>query len=190
MATTYEPKYMDFEKAALPYANELLRTASRVIGDRTEAEDLVQETYLQAWKSFHRFELGTNCRAWLHKILTHVIQYHRRKKHSDVFVHESDDLLQDMLRYEPPVPQHITDEDMLSACRQVPDCYRQVIILADVEEYSYKEIAGILDIPIGTVMSRLNRGRNILKTELSDFARSMGVPVGHRNVAPERALAA
>jgi RNA polymerase sigma-70 factor (ECF subfamily) len=72
-------KLEDFEAAAMPHFDDLYRTAARVIGDRTEAEDLVQETYLQGWKSFHRFEPGTNCRAWLFKILFHVIHHHRRK---------------------------------------------------------------------------------------------------------------
>src|SRR6185369_11718128 len=114
----------EFESAALPHVNDLYRTAARVIGNRTEAEDLVQEAYLQAWKSFHRFEPGTNCRAWLFKILFHVIQHHRRKWYNSKLVQEDDEmLLQDTLAYEPPVPQDLSDEDVLASLERIPVQY-------------------------------------------------------------------
>jgi RNA polymerase sigma-70 factor (ECF subfamily) len=166
----------DFESVALPHLNDLYRTATRVIGNRTEAEDLVQEAYLQAWKSFHRFEPGTNCRAWLFKILFHVIQHHRRKWHSSKTVQESDDLLfQDSITYEPPVPQDLSDEDVLAALEKVAVQYREVVLLADVQEFSYKQISATLGIPVGTVMSRLSRGRTFLRAELSGFAEGYGI---------------
>ena len=87
----------DFESAAMPHLNDLFRTALRVIGNRSEAEDLVQEAYLQAWKSFHRFELGTNCRAWLYKILFHVIGHHRRKWYNNMSARESEEFLTETL---------------------------------------------------------------------------------------------
>ena len=164
----------DFESAALPHLNDLFRTALRVIGDRSEAEDLVQEAYLQAWKSFHRFEPGTNCRAWLYKILFHVIQHHRRKWYSKRSAKETDDLLTETLAYEAPVPQHLTDEDMLAALDKVPSHYREVMLLADVQEFSYKEVAETLAIPVGTVMSRLSRGRAMLRTALAGLAEEYG----------------
>lgn len=162
----------EFETAAMPHLNDLFRTATRVIGNRTEAEDLVQETYLQAWKSFDRFEVGTNCRAWLFKILFHMIAHHRRRNYRLSVVSESEDVIQDTIAYEPPVPQHITDEDILIALDHIPQHYREVILLADVDSFAYKEIAEILSIPQGTVMSRLNRGRKLLREELSEFARA------------------
>ncbi len=166
----------EFESSALPHLNDLYRTATRVIGNRTEAEDLVQEAYLQAWKSFHRFEPGTNCRAWLFKILFHVIQHHRRKWYSSKMVQESDDLLlQDTVAYEAPVPQDLSDEDVLAALEKISVQYREVVLLADVQEFSYKEIAATLGIPVGTVMSRLSRGRTLLRAELSDFAGGYGI---------------
>jgi RNA polymerase sigma-70 factor (ECF subfamily) len=166
----------EFESAALPHLNDLYRTAARVIGNRTEAEDLVQEAYLQAWKSFHRFEPGTNCRAWLFKILFHVIQHHRRKWYSSKLVQESDDiLLQDTVQYEPPVPQHLSDEDVLAALERMPVLYREAVLLADVQEFSYKEVAATLGVPVGTVMSRLSRGRKLLRAELSEIASSYGI---------------
>jgi RNA polymerase sigma-70 factor, ECF subfamily len=165
----------DFESAALPHLNPLFRTALRIIGDRQEAEDLVQETYLQAWKSFHRFEAGTNCRAWLFKILFHVINHHRRKWFRFTWLSDGDEGLETTLVYEPPVAQDLSDEEVLAALEKVPSQYREVILLADVQEFSYKEIADILRVPIGTVMSRLSRGRKVLRQELAEFASGYGI---------------
>ena len=145
-------KTEDFEEIALPYLNDLFRTALRMTRNHTEAEDLVQEAYLQAWKSFHRFEPGTNCRAWLFKILFHVIQHHRRKWFKMRLANDTDDLLEETLSYEPPVSPHLSDEDVLAAFEKIPQHYREVVLLADVEELSYKEVAAALDIPLGTVM--------------------------------------
>lgn len=163
----------DFEAAAMPHLNDLFRTALRVTGNRNEAEDVTQETYLQAWKSFHRFEMGTNCRAWMFKILFHVIKHHRRKwfKFNLRSVQSSEELVEDTLAYEPPIPQSLTDEDVIAAFERIPVQYKEVILLADVEEFSYKEIAETLDIPLGTVMSRLNRGRKLMRSELSGYAK-------------------
>jgi RNA polymerase sigma-70 factor (ECF subfamily) len=173
----------EFETAALPHLNDLFRTARHVIGDGAQAEDLVQETYLQAWKSFHRFEAGTNCRAWLFKILFHVISHHRRKWYKWSRTAAEDDTLEQTLPYEPPIPQQLTDEDVLSAFERIPSQYREVVLLADVEEFSYKEVAETLNIPLGTVMSRLSRGRKLLREQLTDFAESYGVRKGGAAVA-------
>lgn len=165
----------EFVNAALPYWNELFRTAQHTLGNRNEAEDVVQETYLQAWKSFHRFTLGTNCRAWLYKILFHVIQHHRRKWmrlrwHSDNY-----ELLKETLVYKPSIQVNLKDEVLLAALQKLAPYYREVILLADVQEYSYQKIATALKIPIGTVMSRLHRGRKILRTALIKSAGDFGV---------------
>lgn len=164
----------DFETVAMPHLNDLYRTARRVIGNSGDAEDIVQETYLQAWKSFHRFEPGTNIRAWLFKILFHVTAHHRRK----VFKFKQADLTEEMiaetLAYQPAPSQELRDEEVLGALKAVPQNYRTVIMLADVQEFSYKEIAEIMQIPIGTVMSRLNRGRNILRNALNKTSIAAG----------------
>jgi RNA polymerase sigma-70 factor (ECF subfamily) len=170
-------KLEDFEAAAMPHFEDLYRTAVRVIGDRTEAEDLVQETYLQGWKSFHRFEPGTNCRAWLFKILFHVIHHHRRKWFSSKLVKDSEVLLEEVLTYEAPIPEHLTDEEVLAALDKVPTDFREVLLLADVQEFAYKEVAETLKIPVGTVMSRLSRGRKLLRAQLSGMAASYGIKV-------------
>lgn len=174
-----------FEAEALPHFDDLYRTAVRVIGDRAEAEDLVQEAYLQAWKSFHRFELGTNCRAWLFKILFHVIHHHRRKWFNFKWVEDGEEHLKESLAYEPPIPEQITDEDLLAALNQVPETFREVVLLVDVQEFSYKEISEILKIPIGTVMSRLSRGRQALRTHLTSSPTHIGfqrAEVSHKSV--------
>lgn len=162
----------DFEAAALPHLNDLFRTAVRLTANRTEAEDLVQEVYLQAWKSFHRFELGTNCRAWLFKILFNKSNHHRRRLFR--LVEDSEKTI-DALTYEPPVPEHLRDEEILAALGGITEQYREAIVLADVEEFSYKEVAFILKVPIGTVMSRLSRGRRLLRVALAGTAESYGI---------------
>lgn len=168
----------DFEAAALPHLNDLFRAAQHTLASREEAEDVVQETYLQAWKSFHRFELGTNCRAWLFKILFHIIHHHRRKLYQFSWVTESEEEpLEEMIIYQAPIPQNINDEDVLAALQKIPLHYREVVLLADVEEFSYQEIADTLMIPTGTVMSRLSRGRKLLRKELAEFAEAYGIEV-------------
>jgi len=146
-----------------------------MLGSRLEAEDAVQESYLQAWKSFHRFTPGTNCRAWLFKILFHVIQHHRRKWFKFKFVADGEELLEQSLTYEPPIAQDISDEEVLVAFEKIPDQYREVVLLSDVYEFSYKEIQETLGIPAGTVMSRLSRGRQLLRVHLADFAAEVGI---------------
>jgi len=165
----------DFEAAALPHLNDLYRAASHIIGNRTEAEDLVQETYLQAWKSFDRFEAGTNCRAWLFKILFHVTQHHRRKWFRLRLTDEGDEIFEQTLVYEPPVAQDLSDEEVLQAFERIPQRYREVVLLSDVYDFKYKEIQETLGIPAGTVMSRLSRGRQLLRGQLTNFAGTSGV---------------
>lgn len=164
----------DFETVALPYLNDLFRMARPSLGSPAEAEDIVQETYYQAWKSFHRFEPGTNCRAWLFKILFHVIHHHRRKWRRWTWVTEGEERLKDTLVYEAPIPTHLSDEEVLAAFEKLPRHYREVVLLADVEEFSYQELAEMLRIPMGTVMSRLNRGRKLLRAELASLAAGYG----------------
>ena len=168
-------KGQEFEAAALPHLNDLFRTAARLLGNSTEAEDIVQETYLLAWKSFDRFEPGTNCRAWLFTILFNAIRHYRRKWSDRTVTGETDATLEDGLRYTPPVPEELTDEDVLAALDGIPPDFRAVVLLADVQEFSYKETAEILRVPMGTVMSRLSRGRQLLRGALAELARSYGL---------------
>lgn len=159
----------------MPHVNDIYRTATRVLGNTTAADDVLQDVYLQAWKSFGQFELGTNCRAWLFKILFNTLHHYRRKWLNPRMVKEGEEILELTTAPDPPIPENITDQQMLAALDEVPQDFRSVVLLIDVEEFSYKEAAGILDVPIGTVMSRLSRGRKVLRGKLSDLAQSYGI---------------
>jgi RNA polymerase sigma-70 factor (ECF subfamily) len=177
---TGEPVWATFEAEALPHADRLFRLAMWFEGNRAEAEDLMQETMLQALQSFHRFQPGTNCRAWLATILQHVRSNRRRARGRSPLVDDPDDRLAQTMPFEPPVPQHLSDEDILGALARIPAQCQEVIVLCDVEELTYKEIAEALAIPIGTVMSRLHRGRALLRAELGASAGASG----RRRVVP------
>lgn len=165
----------DFEAEAMPHLNDLFRTASRVLKDAARAEDVIQEVYLQAWKSFHRFQPGTNCKAWLYKILFHSVNHYRRKWFRLRLLSENEEFREDNLTWSPPVPEHLTDEEILAAIDKIPADFKNVVLLVDVEEFAYKEVAEILAIPIGTVMSRLSRGRKLLREHLAQAAQSYGI---------------
>ena len=164
-----------FEAEAMPHLNDIFRTATRILGDRARAEDVAQEVYLQAWKSFHRFEPGTNCRAWLFKILFHCVNHHRRKWFRFPLLKETEEFVEANLTYAEPIPEHLTDEDILAALDRIPADFRAVILMVDVEEFAYKDAAEILSIPIGTIMSRLSRGRKLLREQLEEVAQSYGI---------------
>lgn len=175
MARSIDSRMTEFEAVALPHSTDLYRTAARVLGDSTKADDVVQEVYLQAWKSFHRFEPGTNCRAWLFKILFNTIHHYRRKWMNLRFIRDSEEVLDVTPAAPLPLPEKLTDQSILAALEEVPPDFRSVVILSDLEEFAYKEIAGILQIPIGTVMSRLSRGRKLLREKLAGVAPGYGV---------------
>lgn len=164
-----------FEAEAMPHLNDIFRTALRVTGNRVAAEDVIQEVYLQAWRSFDRFEEGTNCRAWLYKILFHCVSHQRRKWFRCPQLKETEEFLEASLTQPASVPRHLTDEQILGALDRIAQEFRAVVVLVDVEEFAYKEVAEILSIPIGTVMSRLSRGRAMLRKRLSGVARSYGI---------------
>jgi len=164
-----------FETEAMPHLPDIFRTATRILGDKAKGEDVAQEVYLQAWKSFHRFEPGTNCRAWLFKILFHCVNHHRRKWFRFPLLKETEEFLESNLAAAEPVPEHLTDQDILRALDRIPVDFRSVILMVDVEEFPYKEAAEILSIPMGTVMSRLSRGRKLLREQLSEVAESYGL---------------
>lgn len=166
-----------FEAQALGFADQLYRVALRLCRNREKAEDLVQETYLQAWRSFHRFELGTNLRAWLYKIMFNVHYSIQRRDRLQLL--PTEETIAETLAYDPPTPQRLTEEEVLAALEKLPRDFQVPILLADVEELSYREIADVMEIPIGTVMSRLHRGRKILRTELGKYAREAGYKVSN-----------
>ena len=175
-----------FEREVLPLLPNLYSAALRMTRNPADAEDLVQETYLRAYRGFSGFEEGTNLRAWMYRILTNTfINTYRKKQREPVTVQE-DDLdewyLFDRLgesgvepSAEAEVIRSMPDEDVQKALEALPEGFRLAVLLADVEGFSYKEIAEILGIPIGTVMSRLHRGRRALEKALWERVRERGL---------------
>jgi len=163
-----------FEAEALPHLDRLFRLALWFERNRHEAEDLVQETMMQALQSFHRFRPGTNCRAWLVTILQHVRSNRQRARQRSPLVDDPDDRIANTIPFVAPVADTLTDEEMLGALGRIPVQFQEVIVLCDVEELTYKEIADALVIPLGTVMSRLHRGRALLRSELGASKATVG----------------
>jgi RNA polymerase sigma-70 factor, ECF subfamily len=174
-----------FEEDALALSDQVYRVARHLAGSREEAEDLVQETYARAFRSWRSFQPGTNLRAWLLRILTNLnIDRGRRNQRApqmqaleanDYFLYdrlsESGDGISDTER----IVERLSQDDIVSALSAVPHDFRDVLVLVDIGDFSYQDAAHILDIPIGTVMSRLHRGRRILKRELAETAVEEGV---------------
>jgi RNA polymerase sigma-70 factor (ECF subfamily) len=173
-----------FAELAMPYMSALYAAALRMTRNPSDAEDLVQETYLRAYRGFDGFQEGTNLKAWLYRILTNTfINTYRAKKRRPEQT-ELDDV-EDFYLYrrlggleaadanrstESEVLESIPDDEVKAALESIPEQFRMAVILADVEGFSYKEIADILDVPIGTVMSRIHRGRRALQKELWEYA--------------------
>ncbi len=167
-----------FETEAMRHMDELFRTARRLSMNQIEAEDLIQETFMQAWRSFEQYEPGTNCRAWLYKIMFNKFDHQRRKKYTQAkYFQEADDLVFLGAACTEPVPENLTDAQVIAAIDQLPEHYRSVVLLADVHEFDYKEVAQVLDIPIGTVMSRLSRARTQLRRSLAGVAAEYGIGI-------------
>src|ERR1700687_788911 len=173
-----------FADLAMEHMASLYTAALRMTRNPADAEDLVQETYLKAYRAFGTFQAGTNLKAWLYKILTNTFinSYRARKRRPEQS--ELDDV-EDLYLYrrlggleaaaagrsaEEEVLDHFTDADVKAALESLPEQFRMAVLLADVEGFSYKEIAEILDVPIGTVMSRLHRGRKAMQKHLFEFA--------------------
>lgn len=175
----------EFEAVALVHLDALYRSALRLTHNRSEAEDLVQETCLRAFRSFHRFNPGTNCRAWLFTILRNAFLNRIRQAGRDVLAGESGDLESTAfpsVAETLPARGHPDEEffqtvlhgDVDRALKALPLLFREVVILADLEGLAYKEIAQVVGCPIGTVMSRLSRGRGLLRQALGRFAQEHG----------------
>lgn len=176
----------DFESVAMPFVDSLYNTAYRMARNSEDAEDLVQETYLKAYKYYDKFQEGTNFKAWLFKILknTFINSYRKRQQvpPSSDFAEIEDSfesLLSDEVTRKSKSPEEefladVLDEDIQQALQELPDDFRMVVLLADLEGFTYKEIAEVLDVPVGTVMSRLYRGRRLLEAAMLKYGREHG----------------
>jgi RNA polymerase sigma-70 factor (ECF subfamily) len=176
-----------FEREVLPYLDRIYPAALRMTHNPADAEDLVQETFTKAYASFHRFEPGTNVKAWLYRILTNTFITTYRKRQREPRSTFMGDLVErppaaadlpshsGLTSAESVALQRLPDPDIQHALHRLPEDFRIAVYLADVEGYAYKEIADITGAPVGTVTSRLHRGRRLLRELLQDYAVTLGI---------------
>ena len=177
-----------FQEDALPLLDSLYAGALRMTRNPADAEDLVQETMLRAYRAFDRFEAGTNLKAWLFRIMTNAYINTYRKKQREPKKVSSDeiedfDLFQELKNHDPDINRSaesvvldsIVDSDIIQALDDLPEQFRLAVVLSDLEDFSYAEMAEIMDVPLGTVMSRLHRGRKALQKRLWQLAREKGI---------------
>ena len=191
-----------FEEQALPFLDQLYAAGMRMTRNPADAQDLVQETYVKAFSAFRQFQQGTNLKAWLYRILTNTFINSYRKKQRDPYKNTIDDLEDWQLgeavsttsasrvsrSAEAEAIDHLPDSTVKDALQSIPEDFRLAVYLADVEGFSYQEIADIMKTPVGTVMSRLHRGRRLLRDRLTDYAQERGIAMGavSRRAAPAR----
>lgn len=176
--------YEDFEREAIPHMDALYNFALKMTGDSDEADDLVQETYLKAFRFFDKFEKGTNCKAWLFRIMknTYINKYRKETKEPDkVDYEEVENFYEnvkpsstDSAHLEKDIYDNLLDDELSEAINSLPEDFKTVIILCDIEGFTYEEIADFIDVPVGTVRSRLHRARKMLFTKLQNYASERG----------------
>ncbi len=179
----------DFERDAMQYTRQLYSAGLRMTRNPADAEDLVQETYLKAYRAYHTFQEGTNLKAWLYRILTntYINKYRKDSRRpsevdlgtvEDMYLYRrlgSEESAEAARTTEDRVLDGLVESEIKQAVEELPESFRMPVLLADLEGFSYKEIAEILDIPIGTVMSRLHRGRKAMQKRLWEFAKQRGL---------------
>jgi RNA polymerase sigma-70 factor, ECF subfamily len=177
-------RYSEFEKEALPHMKALFNYALKMTGDEDDADDLVQETFLKAFRFFDKFERGTNCKAWLFRILKNsfINDYRRIKSEPDKVDYEDVQNFYENIKaneidsqhYEMDAFNNMLDDEVSKAISSLPEDFRTVVILNDIEGFTYEEIADFVDIPVGTVRSRLHRARKMMYSQLYDYAKEKG----------------
>jgi len=199
MKTGDKARQERFNKEMVPYMDMLYSYAVYMTGDRDEASDLLQETFLKAFRFFDKFEAGTNAKAWLYRIMrnTYINEYRRVKRLPNIVEYDEQISHYHMVNEETISPEDIRrkidgemfDDDIAGAISSLPEKFKSVVILRDVEDLPYEEIAEALEIPIGTVRSRLHRARVLLFDALKDYARTRGYAVSDTFVPAEYAMA-
>jgi RNA polymerase sigma-70 factor (ECF subfamily) len=200
VAEPADPKAL-FEEQALPFMDQLYAAAMRLTRNPADAADLVQETFVKAYQAFGQFQQGTNLKAWLYRIQTNTFINNYRKNQRNPYQGTIDDLEDWQLGGAESVTQststqsaeaeaidHLPDSDVKDALQSIPEDFRMAVYFADVEGFSYQEIADIMKTPVGTVMSRLHRGRRMLRELLSDYARDRGIVVPETTASGAKSL--
>lgn len=177
-------KYIDFEKEAIPHKSSLFNFALKMTGDPDDADDLVQETYLKAFRFFDKFEKGTNCKAWLFRIMKNsfINDYRKNSKEPDKVDYEDIQNFYESVKSNEVQLQHLVedgfstvfDDDITDALADLPQDFQTIVILSDIEGFTYEEIADFVACPIGTVRSRLHRARKMLYSRLYKYAKQKG----------------
>jgi len=176
--------HKEFEREAIPHMDALYNFALRMTGDGDDANDLVQDTFLKAFRFFDKFEKGTNCKAWLFRIMknTFINTYRKKSKEPDKVDYEDVENFYENAKpsstesahLEKEIYDNLLDDDISSAIASLPDDFKTVIILSDIEGFTYDEIADFIDCPVGTVRSRLHRARKMLFAKLHKYAQDKG----------------
>lgn len=177
-------KQEDFNEEILPHLDAMYNFALRLTSDPNDAEDLVQDTIVKAYRFFSSYEKGTNAKAWLFRILknSYINNYRKKSKQPNqvdydevaTFYETIRDERTDTSDLEDKMYRELIDDDISAALEELPEDFRTVVLLCDVEGFTYEEIANMLDVPIGTIRSRLHRGRNLLRSQLMDYAEKRG----------------
>lgn len=177
-------KQEDFNDEIIPHLDALYNFGLRLTADPNDAEDLVQDTIVKAYRFFSSYEKGTNAKAWLFRILknSYINNYRKKsKKPSEVDYDEVSSFYESIRAertetsdLEDKMFRELIDDDLSNALNSIPEDFRTVVLLCDVEDFTYEEIANMLDVPIGTIRSRLHRGRNLLKAQLMEYAEKRG----------------
>lgn len=182
--TESEKLYKEFEDEALPHMDAIYNFALKMSGDSDVADDLVQDTFMKAFRFFDKFEKGTNCKAWLFRILknSYINEFRKSSREPDKVDYEDVQNFYETIKSSEISSNHIVedefskllDDEITEAITKLPEDFRTVIILSDIEGFTYEEIAEFVDIPVGTVRSRLHRARKMLYTKLYDYANDRG----------------